>query len=50
MPQMSPLWWVFLSLFFFFFFFLVLSIIYFVSFSFSFDHLYFSVNHFFWLW
>nr|UEE83289.1 ATP synthase F0 subunit 8 [Petalocephala eurglobata] len=50
MPQMSPMWWVFLNLFFIFSLFYLFCVIYFISFSFSFSCLNYKLNHFFWLW
>nr|YP_009946911.1 ATP synthase F0 subunit 8 [Tituria sagittata]QOH91225.1 ATP synthase F0 subunit 8 [Tituria sagittata] len=50
MPQMSPLWWVLLSMFFILSIYLMLCLIYYVSSFFVFKRFSFKLNHFFWSW
>nr|ATD86018.1 ATP synthase F0 subunit 8 [Petalocephala ochracea] len=50
MPQMCPLWWFILSIFFIFSFLYLFCLIYFIGCSLVFYRLNFSLNHFFWLW
>uniref|UniRef100_A0AAU7N516 ATP synthase F0 subunit 8 n=1 Tax=Petalocephala arcuata TaxID=3078504 RepID=A0AAU7N516_9HEMI len=50
MPQMSPLWWLFLNFFFIFSFIYLFCLVYFIFNPLVFNRLCFSSSHFFWLW
>uniref|UniRef100_A0AAU6PC64 ATP synthase F0 subunit 8 n=1 Tax=Midoria longicornis TaxID=3133673 RepID=A0AAU6PC64_9HEMI len=50
MPQMSPLWWLFLFVFFLFSLFIMLCFIYFLPFYFSSGKLFLKLNNYNWMW
>uniref|UniRef100_A0AAU6PBZ6 ATP synthase F0 subunit 8 n=1 Tax=Dusuna sp. TaxID=3133678 RepID=A0AAU6PBZ6_9HEMI len=50
MPQMSPLWWLFLLFFFIFYYMFILCIVYFINLTFCFNVGSCKLNHFFWSW